>query len=273
MPVDPMVGRERAGGRRAAAAPLGPTSLAPPWATAVAVAALLVTAVLSGLVWHSTRLPGPDGWVLHLLGAHSGEWQFGLATGLAAALAAFTIVGIATTALGAWMALRRWNAVALVVLAPAVTLVADKLLKPLVARRAPGSAAFHYPSGHVAVLTALALCLVLIVRSAMARPRVKLLVGLSAALLVILMALARLVETAHLLTDVVSGVSMAAAVTLGAALLLDRRGRSVRYSGARGTAPAILADEFALTLEAPPAPVDPPSRLAARPSRRDAKRP
>jgi membrane-associated phospholipid phosphatase len=190
----------------------------------VAVAALLVTAVLSGLVWHSTRLPGPDSWVLHLLGAHSGEWQFGLATGLTAALAALAIVGIAATALGAWMALRRWNAVALAVLAPTATLVADKLLKPLVARRAPGSMAFHYPSGHVAVLTALALCLVLIVRSAMARPRVKLLVGLSAALLVILMALARLVETAHLLTDVVGGVSMAAAVTLGAALLLDRPG-------------------------------------------------
>jgi membrane-associated phospholipid phosphatase len=44
-----------------------------------------------------------------------------------------------------------------------------------------------------------------------------------AALLVSLMAWARLVETAHLLTDVVGGVSTGVTVTLGAALLLDRR--------------------------------------------------
>ena len=37
------------------------------------------------------------------------------------------------------------------------------------------------------------------------------------------MAWARLVETAHLMTDVVGGVSTGVAVTLGAALLLDRR--------------------------------------------------
>jgi hypothetical protein len=53
-------------------------------------------------------------------------------------------------------------------------------------------------------------------------------VGLFAALLVSLMAWARLVETAHVLTDVVGGVSTGVAVTLGAALVLDRRRRSVR---------------------------------------------
>lgn len=62
----------------------------------------------------------------------------------------------------------------------------------------------------------------------MMRPRVKTLVGLSVALLVPLMAWARLVETAHLLTDVAGGVAIGVAVTLGAALLLDRGGRSVR---------------------------------------------
>jgi hypothetical protein len=44
------------------------------------------------------------------------------------------------------------------------------------------------------------------------------------------MAWARLVETAHLLTDVVGGVSIGVAVTLGTALLLDRsvRGRLLK---------------------------------------------
>ncbi|HET9557152.1 MAG TPA: phosphatase PAP2 family protein [Actinomycetota bacterium] len=218
-----MVARDRAGGVTAAPGPPGPASLAPPWVPVGAAFAILVTAVLSGLVWHSTRLPGPDAWVLHLLGANSGERRFELATGLATALRALTVGGIVATALGAWMALRRWNAVALAVIAPAATLAVEKLLKLLVARRAPASTVFHYPSGHVAVATALVLSLVLILRPAMARPRVKLLVGLAAALLVTLMAWARLVETAHLLTDVVGGVSVAVSVTLGAALLVDRR--------------------------------------------------
>jgi undecaprenyl-diphosphatase len=222
-----MVGREGAGGRRAAPEPPGPSSLAPPWTPAATAVAVAVAVVVTGLVWHSTRLPGPDAWVLHLLGAHDGERQFRLATEVATALLALTVGGIVATALVAWMTLRRWNAVAMAVLAPTATLAVDKLLKPLVARRASESTAFHYPSGHVAVATALALSLVLILRPTMTRPRVKLLVGLSAAFLVSLMAWARLVETAHLLTDIVGGVSIGVAVTLGAALLLDRsvRGR------------------------------------------------
>jgi membrane-associated phospholipid phosphatase len=222
-----MVGRDGAGGRRAALAPPGPASLAPPWAPVAAAFAILVTAALGGLVWHSTQLPVLDGWVLHEVGAHStGEFRF--ATEVATGLRAVTVGGIAVTAVVAWMVLRRWNAVVLALIAPTATLVVERLLKPLVARRAGGSTAFHYPSGHVAVATALALSLVLILRPSMVRPRVKTLVGLSVALLVLLMALARLVETAHLLTDVAGGVSTGVAVTLGAALLLDRDGRSVR---------------------------------------------
>jgi membrane-associated phospholipid phosphatase len=218
-----MVGRDGTGGPRAAPPPPGPGSLAPPWTPAAAGVAIGVTVVVTGLVWHSTRLPGLDAWVLHLLGAHDGEREFRLATGVATALRAITVGGIVAMALVSWMALRRWNAVALAVLAPTATLAADKLLKPLVARRAPASTVFHYPSGRVAVATALALSLVLILRPTMTRPRVKALVGLCAALLVLLMAWARLTETAHLLTDVVGGVSTGVAVTLGAALLLDRR--------------------------------------------------
>ena len=120
-----MVGREGTGGRRAAPAPPGPSSLTPPWTPAATAAAILVTVVVTGLVWHSTRLSGPDAWVLHLLGAHSGERQFRLATWVAAGLRALTLGGIVATVLVSWMALRRWNAVALAVLAPAATLAVD----------------------------------------------------------------------------------------------------------------------------------------------------
>jgi membrane-associated phospholipid phosphatase len=224
------VGRDASGGRRAAPQPPGAASLAPPWAPSAAALAILITAVLSALVWHSTRLPGLDAWVARLLAVHSGEREFRLATEVASGLRVLTVGGVVATALVSWMGLRRWNAVTLAVMAPATTLAVEKLLKPLVARQAPASTVFHYPSGHVAVATALALSLVLILRPTLARPRVKALVGLSAALLVSLMAGARLVETAHLLTDVVGGVSMGVAVTLGAALLLDRsvRGRLLK---------------------------------------------
>jgi hypothetical protein len=131
-------------GRRACPARPDPASLAPPWAPAAAAVAILVTGVLGGLVWHSTQLPGPDAWGLYLLGAHT-ERQFRLATELAAGLRALTVGGIVATALIAWMALRRWNAVALaVLLAPAATLAVEKLLKPLVARQAESSPLFQY---------------------------------------------------------------------------------------------------------------------------------
>ena len=47
--------------------------------------AILVTAVLGALVWHSTRLPELDASVEQLLGSHSGEWEFRLATDVAEA--------------------------------------------------------------------------------------------------------------------------------------------------------------------------------------------
>jgi membrane-associated phospholipid phosphatase len=167
-----MVGRDGSGGRRAALAPPGASSLAPSWAPAAAAAAILVTAVLTALVWHSTRLPGLDAWMEHLLAAHSGEREFRFATEVATGLRAFTIGGVVAVALVSWMTLRRWNAVAMAVMAPTATLAVEKLMKPLVVRRAPASTVFHYPSGHVAVATALALSLVLILRPTLARPRV-----------------------------------------------------------------------------------------------------
>jgi undecaprenyl-diphosphatase len=208
--------------RRAAPASSAPASLAPPWAPAVTILAVLVTAVLGRLVWHSQGLSGLDAWVEDQLGADS-DRELRLATDLASGLRAATVCGIVAVAGLAWMALRQRNAVILTLLAPSATLAAEKLLKPLVARQAPDSTVFHYPSGHVAVATALALSLVLIVRSTRARPATRTIAVLSTGLLVLLMGLARLVETAHLLSDVVGGVATGVAVTLAVALLLDGR--------------------------------------------------
>jgi hypothetical protein len=84
------------GDRRAVPAPSDPALLVPPSAPASAVVALLVTAVLGRLVWHSTEIPALDAWVLREFGAHSGG-QFRLATDMAAGLRAFTICGTAAT--------------------------------------------------------------------------------------------------------------------------------------------------------------------------------
>jgi membrane-associated phospholipid phosphatase len=80
---------------------------------------------------------------------------------------------------------------------------------------------FLYPSGHLAVATALALTLILVVRSAEARPSIRVSVMACASLFVLVMARARLAETAHSLSDVAGGVATGAAVPLAAALLLD----------------------------------------------------
>ena len=224
-----MAGRDGRG-RRAALASLGHASLAPPWAPAVAVAAFLLTTLIAGLVWRSHQLSGLDAWVEDELGARS-DHQFQVAGELATALRVFTVCGIAATAVVAWIALRRWKTVVLALLAPTATLAAEKLLKPLVARRAPDSTTFHYPSGHVAVATAVALSLVLIVHSSRARSAIRMAAVVATGLLVLLMALTLLVETAHLFSDVVGGVATGVAVTLAAALLLDGsvRGRLLEF--------------------------------------------
>jgi membrane-associated phospholipid phosphatase len=97
------------------------------------------------------------------------------------------------------------------------------VLKLVVGRRVPEADVSHYPSGHLAVGAAVALCLVLVVRQARVRPATKTVVSVAAGLFVAVMGLARVVESAHLLSDVVGGVATGVAVTLIAALLLDGR--------------------------------------------------
>jgi membrane-associated phospholipid phosphatase len=194
--------------------------LAPPWAAVATTVAVLITGIIGALVWRSERLGSIDAWALRQLGAHSYR-EFQLASGVAASLRPVVIFGTMAIAVLAWLALRRWNGVILSLAAPAVTFAVEKLLKQLVARQSPGASIFLYPSGHLAVATALVLTLILVVRSAGSRPSIRVSVIASAGLFVVVMARARLAETAHSLSDVVGGVATGAAVTLAAALLLD----------------------------------------------------
>ena len=208
------------GGHRAGAPADGSTQLAPPWAAVAITVAVLISGIIGALVWRSERLGSIDAWALRELGAHSHR-EFQLASGVAASLRPVAICGTMAIAALAWMALRQWNGVILSLAAPAVTFAVEKLLKQLVARQSPGGSVFLYPSGHLAVATALVLTLILVVRSAGARPSIRVGVVTCASLFVLVMARARLAETAHSLSDVIGGVATGAAVTLAAALLLD----------------------------------------------------
>jgi membrane-associated phospholipid phosphatase len=198
----------------------GSIRLAPPWAAVAITVAALITGSVGALVWRSERLGSIDAWALRELAAHSYR-EFQLASGIAASLQPVVIFGTMAIAILAWVVLRRWNGVILSLAAPAVTFAVEKLLKQLVARRSPGVSVFLYPSGHLAVATALVLTLILVVRSAGARPSIRASVIACSSLFVVVIARARLAETAHSLSDVVGGVATGAAVTLAAALLLD----------------------------------------------------
>jgi membrane-associated phospholipid phosphatase len=202
------------------------TLLAPGWAPLAAAAAALVTALIGALVWHSTRLSWLDAWALRALRADS-YLEFRLASATSASVRLLAPAAVSATAAFAWLALRRRDAVILALTAPALTFGVEKLVKQVVGRQAPGSGVLVYPSGHLAVATALALTLVLVVRLATARPGVMVAVVAGATMLVLVVARARLAETAHSLSDVAGGIATGMAVTLVAALLLDARLPSV----------------------------------------------
>jgi membrane-associated phospholipid phosphatase len=214
----PARGRAGADGDPAARSAL----LAPSWALVTTVVAVIVTASVAALVWHSTRLGWLDAWALRALRAET-SFGFQLASTISFSLRALALGAAPVIAAFAWFALRRRDAVVLALAAPAVTLAVERLLKQVVARRSPGSGVFLYPSGHLAVATALALTLVLVLRLARIRVGAMVVAVTSVSLIVLVVARARLAETAHSLSDVVGGIATGVAVTLAAALLLDAR--------------------------------------------------
>jgi membrane-associated phospholipid phosphatase len=184
----------------------------------VALGALLVGTVLAVLVWHATRLDPVDQWVMGWQ-QHARERAAAVATIVSRTLpAGLTLLTMVAGAGLAWRAGRR-DAVVLALAAAPATLAAELLLKRLVHRQWYGEPALLFPSGHVAVATATALTALLVLRVVPTPPPARVAECLAGGF-VVLIALARLVETVHSLTDVVAGVATGLVVTLGAALAI-----------------------------------------------------
>jgi membrane-associated phospholipid phosphatase len=199
-------------------------ALSPPWALRVGVAASLVVALVAAVVWR-TRRPNPAD-------AEMMRWQEvarvrgdGVAAALTEAVGPLAVLVAVVGVALAWRA-RRWDAVLLALVAAPGTLAVELVLKQVVHRQRPdGGEALLYPSGHVAVATAAALTVVLVLRSTAVAARTRMWVALGAGLSVIVVAVARLVQTVHYATDVVGGVALGLATTCWAALALTAAAR------------------------------------------------
>jgi membrane-associated phospholipid phosphatase len=192
--------------------------LAPPWAAAVALTALLTGSVLAALVWHATRLDPVDAWVLRWQELAAARAR-GLAAIVSATLKPVVLLTMVAGAIIGWRVKRR-DLIVLALVALPATFAVEHLLKRLVHRQWEGDPALLFPSGHAAMATAVALIAVLAVRVAPVAPRARRAVACLTIGYVLAIAVARLVETVHPLTDVLGGVATGLVVTLGTALAL-----------------------------------------------------
>jgi membrane-associated phospholipid phosphatase len=192
------------------------TALAPPWAPAIAVAALALGGFLTAMVWHATQLNPFDAWVLRWQeqAYHRGHWVAAVISGTVLPVAVLTAVAGAAAA---WLA-DRWDALVLALVAVPGTLCVKIVLKQLVHRQWPGGPELLYPSGHLALATAAALVAVLVARVVRTSPHVRRLVVWLAGGYVLVITVARLVQEVHSLTDLLGGAATGLLVTLGAAL-------------------------------------------------------
>jgi membrane-associated phospholipid phosphatase len=186
------------------------------------VVALLVVAVLGALNWHSDRHGRVDAWAMRQIVAHSHGYEGFLAARAISDTVGPLVFGLAATiALLAWLRPRRRDALLLALLAPPATLAAKGLLKEVVASRAAGGDALMYPSGHLAMATAVAITLLLVMRTGNVGAGIRWGLTILAALFVLTVAWARLAETVHSLSDVVGGIATGVAVPLSTALALS----------------------------------------------------
>ena len=209
---------------RAVSVRRGTVPLAPPWSTAAIVVSAAMTAGLTVKVWHSHALPEIDDWVLRRVASH-GDRDLRVAQHITWGLTVMTIGAALALVAYAFGVLGRVDATALALLAPVITLLADRELKAIVARRAPGSTTNHFPSGHVAVAATVLVGAVLIGRAAMLRMSRRVGITVGASILLMMMMWSRMADRAHLFTDVVAGVGLGTTVTLLVALALDRANR------------------------------------------------
>jgi len=190
----------------------------------VAVIALLVGIVLAALVWHATRLNPFDAWVLRGQERANAHVNEAAKTVSRIVPAGVTVVIMAASAALAWRSGRR-DAVVLALTAAPAAFAAELLLKRLVHRQWNGEPALLFPSGHVAVATAAAMTLVLVLRVVPVATAVRVAAAYVCGLFVLVVAAARLVETVHPMTDIVGGVMTGLVVTLGEALAISRWSR------------------------------------------------
>ncbi len=182
----------------------------------MAVIALLVGIVLAALVWHATRLNPFDAWVLRWQVRASSHIDEAAKTVSRIVPAGVTVVIMVASAALAWRAGRR-DAVVLALTAAPAAFAAELLLKRLVHRQWNGDPALLFPSGHVAVATAAAMTLVLVLRVVPVAPAVRVAAAYACVGFVLLVAVARLVETVHPMTDIIGGVMTGLVVALGEA--------------------------------------------------------
>jgi membrane-associated phospholipid phosphatase len=195
-------------------------SLAPSWALPVAVVALGVGALLTGWVWHATRLDPVDAWVMRWQ-EHAYPHANGVAVIVSSTLPPVIVMTMVACAVLAWLAGRR-DAVVLALAAAPATLAAELLLKQLVHRQWHGDPALLFPSGHSAVATAAAMTAVLVLRVVPVAPTARVVAACLGGGFVLVIAVARMVETVHSLTDIVGGATTGLVVTLGAALAIAK---------------------------------------------------
>jgi hypothetical protein len=203
--------------------------LSPPWAPVASIAASFVAAIVATIVWH-TRWPDPaDAEMMHWQEAARPRAD-GIATAIANAVGPLVVLAALAAAAIAWR-FKRWDAVVLAFVTAPGAVAMELLLKQVVHRQRPdGGESLLFPSGHVAVATAAALTVVLVLRATLAPPRKRAPAAWLAVCLVLVIAVARLVQTVHYVTDVVGGAAIGFAVTCWAALAISAGCRSGRLS-------------------------------------------
>jgi membrane-associated phospholipid phosphatase len=143
----------------------------------------------------------------------------GLAATVSTTLKPVVLLTMVAGVIIGWRVKRR-DLIMLALVALPATYAAELLLKRLVHRQWDGGSDLVFPSGHAAMATAVALTAVLAVRVTPVGTRARLAVACLTIGYSLVMAIARLVETVHPLTDVLGGVATGLVVTLGAALAL-----------------------------------------------------
>ncbi|WP_433549618.1 phosphatase PAP2 family protein [Streptomyces sp. CA-294286] len=218
-----------------------PTVLPPPLRTPLLLiaflAALIVVAL--GLRYAGHTRPGRvDEWVRSAVDGVRPPWrQAVLATDfLGEPVGAAALVVAAVTGC---LLLRRPRAAVLVLLGPALAVVATRSLKPLVGRTIH-DVHLSYPSGHTAFLTAFAFALALLAagRTGIRTATGTLLVLASAVVAGAAMGWAQVALAAHYPTDVLGGWGTALAVTPACAWLIDRIADRIAHRNAARTADA-----------------------------------